>query len=407
MFLLRSLFPQPCYMSEDGGGIQAPAASAPSSEGSTDTGTSAPTDTAVSVDVGGEPDAKPPSLEEQLDSIWDKSHTPRDEAGRFKSTKPVEGEEPPGDTELPAEGRETTEDQPADEGTTDPNEATVPMPQSWSKDKAEVWSSLTPAAREIIAARETEVTQALSRAGRAVNTLKNVTPLLEAVEPYRDYLHQVGQHVGKAPTQLVNDVLRFEHTLRTAPTNDKKIEVLSDIIHEYGIDVTSLIGPDAARAIGQRQPAAQDPRVDQLAGQVQQLTQHLTAQQRAQAEAAEAEVQDAIGKFSADAKSYPHFQTVRQLMGQIMSTEPDDPSKSYLDLMKDAYEKAIYAHPVTREAALAERDAKQRREQQTKAAQRGSQAQRAASANVRSGVASTPKRTMDDDLGAIADKHYR
>lgn len=348
-------------------------------------------------------DTPKPTLEEDLDKIWDESQKPADERddgrdaqGRFKSKEQSQdGDEPPGDNDQPAENGEQS----------DPNEVTDDMPHSWSKDKADVWKALPPEARAIVAERETAMTQALSRAGRAVNTLKNVAPVLEAVEPFREYLTEVGRHVGKPPAQLIHDVLRFENTLRTAPDNDTKLGVIADIIAEYGVDLTPVFGRDGHEAVVGRQPAT-DPRVEQLARQVHELT----AAQRAQAQEAQAaldaDLGTAIQSVESNTREFPHYATVKRAMAAIIP-QIEDTGQPTIELLKEAYRIACHVHPDV--SKRIQQDQQRRTEQDVRQTiqTRTQRSQKAASANVRSGVPSIPKRSRDEDLEAVASKHYR
>lgn len=401
-----------CFAPDEGGApAAAPAAGAAPAEPGISTGREPAKE---------EPGAAPP-LEDQLSKIWDDSHTPRDDRGRFASRNPApaDGDEPGDeggddteftddsdapvdDADKPAEGEDN--DRPAGEESDDgAKEPTVDMPRSWSKDDAEVWNSIPPAAQQRIAAREMEMTQAISRMGRVVHAHKQAEPVLRAVEPFQQYLGQVGAHLGKHPAQLINDTLRFEHTLRTAPNNDVKLQVIKDIVAEYGVDVSPLIGAEAAAKIHER---AFDPRVDALARQVHELTEGQRAERQAQLEADQATMERHIDSMAADAKQYPYFNQVRGLMAALLQANEDDGTRSYPDLLKDAYERACYADPAIRERILRDQRKREDEERQNKARQKTDAARKAAAVNVRSGTPSQPKRTMDDDISAVADRLY-
>lgn len=386
--LLRSLFPQILY-NLDGGGAPAPA----------DTGT-AP---AAPVETPAEPrhdepkvEEVPPDLDEELSSLYDKLNTDepavqRDERGRFvnpnKPKAEAEGNEDPG---------QPTGDDPGqpDDQQADPNGLTD-LPQSWPKDKEQIWASLSPEAREFVAQRELETRQVLSRVGNDLNTLRQYQPVIEAVAPFQEYLGAVAQHVGTEPATLVGQVLRFENLLRTG-SPDQKRQVLASIIQDYQIDLTPMFGEGSTDALSRG--VAYDPRVETLQQQLQEVTKTLTTyQQREEAQINEA-IASEIQAMASNTKDFPYFAQAKPHMAQYLRA-------GLAKDMKDAYEQVIWAVPQLRQQVQKDqREAAARRQQQEDLAKRQ---RAAASTNVRSGVPGTPKRSLDDELSAKYDEVAR
>lgn len=393
-----------------GGADTAPIDNAPSADtGAADTGA----DTNNTQD-----NDEAPSLDEQLDSIWDEAHgvQQRDAQGRFRSRNEdaqAEDDDGLGD-DIQDDGLnehpEDDEDQPGEEGEgRTPEGATDDMPNSWSKDKAEVWKSLTPEAKDYVRQRETEAQQALSRAGRAVNIVKNAQPVLEAIAPFNKYLNQVGHSLGKHPAQLVHDVLRFENTLRTAPDNDTKLEVIKDIVAEYGVDVSSLIGAEASEAL--RQNAALDierhPVVVQMRRQLQQLSQMTIGERQQQMRAQVEEIDTAINTAAADTRNFPHFNRVRAEMAALIGAMPDDGRIPVSEMVKRAYDAACRANPEIFQRIQSDQQRKMTEEQRKAQQQRAQRARQASATNVRTTTPSPSKLTMDQELDRLASKHYK
>jgi len=361
-------------------------------------------------------------LDEELREVWRKSQEEpgdddgdtgplRDEHGRFKSSKPaVEGEEPPADDTDSGEenppGNET--DQSAEKGKeTDPKEATVEMPNSWSKDDAETWAKLPPEAKAKVAQRETEVQQVLSRAGKEVAAYRHNKPIIDAVEPHKEYLLAVGKHLGEHPAKLVHQTLQFERMLRTSQSNEDRLGILFDIANEYGIDVSPIVGPDAAQYLQKLSPAM-DPRVDDLTRQVQTLTHQLTAKQQAEQAEADRAMDSQIKAFASDTKKHPYYAEVKSLMATILQAPgADDSGKSLFQLMEEAYEQACFAHPKVRERILSDQRRAEEERRAAEARSKAASARTASSVNVRSGVPTPVKRTLDDTLAEAARKAYR
>lgn len=401
-----------------GGDFSAPADQTAGQSGSGDNAVGA-TDNSAGADTNNTPDDDdpPPSIDEQLDSIWDEAHgvRDRDERGRFKGrNQDTQGDDDGLGDDNQDDGlndhSESDDDQPGEEGEDQtPDGATDDMPNSWSKDKAEVWKSLTPEAKDYVRQRETEAQQALSRAGRAVNIVKNAQPVLEAIAPFNRYLNQVGQSLGKPPAQLVHDVLRFENTLRTAPDNETKLEVIKDIVAEYGVDVSSLIGAEASEAL--RQSAAQDierhPVVVQMRRQLQQLSQMTIGERQQQMQMQVEEIDTAINTASADTQNFPHFNKVRAEMAALIGAMPDDGRMSVGEMVKRAYDAACRANPDIFQRIQSDQQRKIQEEQRRTQQQRAQRARQASAPNVRTTTPSPSKLTMDQELERMASKHYK
>lgn len=405
----RSFYDSLCLNAEGASGAALPAPA--------DQTAGHPVETAAAdagLDTSSEPQDEP-SLDEQLDAIWDEAHgePARDANGRFKSrTKDTaEGSDADGGEELSGEelaGDDVT-DHPDEKSVSDTTSATDDMPNSWSKDMAEEWKSLTPAMRSYIAKRETETQQALSRAGRAVNIVKNAEPVLNAVAPFTKYLNQVSQHMGKPPEQLISDVLRFENTLRTAPDNETKLTVLKDIIAEYGVDVSSLIGADADVALRGRPDIdiTRHPDFVEMRRKLHQIETMTIGERQQQLQAQAEEMDAAIHTAATDTANFPHFEKVRAVMAGLIQAMPDDPSVPVKDLIKRAYDAACRADPDIFERIQKDQQEKVRLEQQRQQRERAARAQRAAAPNVKTTTPSPSKRTMDQDMEAIASKYYK
>jgi hypothetical protein len=118
-----------------------------------------------------------------------------------------------------------------------------------------------------------------------------------------------------------------------------------------------------------------DPQVKQLQQQVAQLTGFIQNQQTQQQSYEQASTQSFIDQFAAETDAsgnpaHPHFETVRSVMGSLIS------SGNATDL-KSAYEAAVYANPELRQAELERVAARQSQAKvKTEAVQKAKKAQR-------------------------------
>jgi hypothetical protein len=282
------------------------------------------------------------------------------------------------------------------------------MPRAWKKEHAAVWASLPPEAKQIVSQRETEVRGVLSRVGTEVNAYRQNKPIVDAVEPYKPYLEQVSSHLGKHPANLINDVLRFEHTLRTAQSNDERLGVLSEIVSEYGIDISGFVDPQTIERIaGQREGALQQE-LDNLRREVGALRNERQERLRAAHQTQTQAVQRHISDFASNTKEYPHFAKVRaDMVGILQTPGVDDAGKTPAQLLKEAYDKACWAHPEIRPQLVQAEAARQREAAEREAREKAQRADRASGVNVRGGTPSPSKRSLDATLNSVADKFYR
>jgi hypothetical protein len=96
---------------------------------------------------------------------------------------------------------------------------------------------------------------------------------------------------------------------------------------------------------------------------------------------------------------------VSDVVTQIEALKITSPHLSQKELMKQAYEKALWSNPQRRQALLAEEHAKSEAAKAKEQAKRAAEAKRAGTINVRGTPGSArPVRTLEDELGAIYDK---
>lgn len=416
----RSFYETVLRSPEDGG---SPAPAAQTASQPVDTGSSpdasvdTPSDTRPK-DTGNEP----PPLEDQLSKIWDDAHSPvtRDPlTGKFqsKNPKPAEAKADDGlddDLDDDLDGPEGAtdpldgDDDPTagDEQGDGPAEATEAMPRSWSKEDAKVWKAMPKEARDVVLRREGQMTQVLSRAGNAVKALKDNEPLIQGAEPFRDYMRQREQHTGVPQARLINDVMRMTYGLDTAPNNEAKLDILNEIVGAFGVDISPWIGRDAAESLRSATPA-HDPRVDQLTKVVNDLAAEREQLRRQQEEQSTAELTTAISSAESNTREFPYFRHVRERMAQeIQLMSEAEAARSVPELLKDAYERACWATPKVRARLMREQGERTTEAQTKQSATRLEKAERASAANVKSGVPSPSKRTMDDDIEATASRLY-
>lgn len=271
----------------------------------------------------------------------------RDERGRFTSK---EGQETP-EEEAPPEAEdapETASDDAEDEASAtegddqqeEPEDSTEPpldAPQHWSAVDKEKFGQMPREAQEWAIERD--------RAMTADYTAKTqeLAAQRQAHEPLNRVLEQVRpnlQRAGVSDDQYISRLIDADRRLQTDPAG-----AIKWLAANAGLDLSTLeyVGGDVP-----------DPQIAALQQRIQGLEGHLTqAEQRIQEER-QAETQGRIDSFAVEKDAdgnlkYPHFERLRNSMGQLIQagTASD---------LSDAYDKAIRLDDgLYREALEAER----------------------------------------------------
>ena len=309
----------------------------------------------------------------------------RDEQGRFKA-KDSEAV-----TEAPDTG--TSEAQPAVASTeTNPQDAKPEISEGhfrgWAPEQVAAFKALPPEAQkialEVVQGRDRYYSERLSEADQY---LRATVPLATAVQPHLARI----QTVTNDPSAYVAHVLDVDHRLQFAPYAEK-VKLLTELASNVGIPIAvqqpDPFMPDPTQLGGEAYPVVHDLKnqVHQLQAQLNQFRiQHETVQQQQTTEF----VHSFASQTNADGSpKYPHFETVRHAMGQLLDA-------GRVHSMDEAY--AIAAKPI--EEAIAKRIAAQTRQTQA-ASQAALDKARKARPVVRTGMASGGK-TKGGGLDAI------
>lgn len=256
--------------------------------------------------------------------------------------------------------------------------AAKPAPRTWRPEAAAAWATLPPTVQDEVLKREEEIFRGIEQYKTQANYGKE---LQQALAPFEPLL----QRFNASPAQAVSQLMSVQQVLISG-TPEEKRQLVESVIRTYGINMG--------------QPGEEPPYVDpQVADLRQKLAAIESNQQRAEA-SRQAEIRATLkaelDAFAAD-PAHPYFDEVAEDIGALLR---GGGAKG----LKDAYEKAVWANPVTRakeqSRALAEAQAKEKKDAEARAAQ----ARKATSANVRSNaktVSSTaPLGSIDDTLAA-------
>lgn len=314
----------------------------------------------VAVETAVSPEA-PPSIENsdsELRAVWDKFHAPRDESGKFAAKDAPTGDKPAVNPAEPEQKPVTTRE----------------MPVSWKSRQFEThWSNLTPEAQDAILAREQEMTAGVQK---LQERFKPLEPIQSVIEQHAPRL----QAQGLDPATAIQKLFEAEHRLATDPVNS-----IIWLARSYGVDPSKL-----ALAQQQAQPATNnDPLVQSLMAEVNQLKGFMQSYQAQTVQQQEAAMLAEIDAFKKDAE---HFEDLRDDMSRLLTT-------GAAKTLQEAYELAKFSNQTVRDKVLAAEVEKRMAAQREEAAR----AAKAGKLNVRGGQATgTAPKSIDETLAAEA-----
>lgn len=238
-------------------------------------------------------------------------------------------------------------------------------PQSWAKETHELWGKLPPEAQEQVLRREQQMLQGLEQYKSHFGIGKSMS---EAIKPYEQVLQQQGVDAPKAVS-----VLLAAHQRLTTGTPEQRMAAYQDLGRQLGLSQAQ--GDPAAVAALQK---------------IQQIEQQITQREREMHAAAMEKTAKEVEAFASD-PAHPYFDEVAEDIVHMISAGHS---------LQDAYDKAIWANPVTRakeQSRLQQETEKQLREKSAKEAEA---ARKASSANVRS---RDTRKASTEPLGKMED----
>lgn len=251
------------------------------------------------------------------------------------------------------------------------------VPKTWRKEAAELWGTLPEAARAEILKREDDMFRGLEayKADAAIGrSMKSV------LDPYAPIMQQYGID----PAQQVASLMQAHHTLALG-SPEQKAQLFRQLAADYGVNLGELASSAEVFV---------DPAVQALQSQVNSLQSTLTARERAEQQTRMASITSEIEAFASDPKN-AHFDTVANDIAAMLKS-------GAAKTLQDAYEKAVWANPVTRQQEIARQQREAVEKTQREATERAKAAKRASSAVVhakpRSVSGTAPAGSMDDTL---------
>lgn len=193
-------------------------------------------------------------------------------------------------------------------------------PKSWKKEMHEHWTKLDPTVQGYFVEREEQL----------LNGFKQFNPIKDALTPHLDYLNQRNIQAPYA----VDSLLRAHRMLTEGPIEQRKA-----FYEQLGRNLQII--QEAQQEQAGQQPI--DPMVQQLRQKLTSLEATLQERSQRELEEARATVKKEVDAFAADTKTHPYFEEVAAEIAIFVQQGMS---------LQDAYEKAVWANPTTRQKEL-------------------------------------------------------
>lgn len=194
------------------------------------------------------------------------------------------------------------------------------VPKSWAKETHDLWGKVDPKVQEYIKKRETDFLNGLEQYKGAAHY---GTTMQKAIEPFQQVIQAQGVDAPQAVQFLLN-----AHVKLTTGSVEARQAAYNELGQRLGLQQTT--GQSATPI---------DPRIQSLEQQFQQVQQTLVAQQQAALDAARTKAGQEVEAFATDPKNHLFDEVHEDIVRFIQQG----------DSLQDAYDKAVWANPVTRE----------------------------------------------------------
>ena len=214
-------------------------------------------------------------------------------------------------------------------------------PPGWTAEEGKAFNQAPPELRAAIHRRETDLRRGLSQATEEAKQVRQTWQEVEqAIAPYA----QQFQRAGVTPGRVVNQLMAWQQFL----DNDTD-RALLQLAQSYGRSFQDLVQKEAA------QPQ-EPPAIRELRQQNQQLMGLYQQQRQAQVKQAQARLASEIDSFvkevdASGSPARPHIEHVVNDMLPIVQSMANS-GLAPRQILQQAYEKALWLNPATRELEM-------------------------------------------------------
>jgi hypothetical protein len=246
--------------------------------------------------------------------------------------------------EIPAEETETPETE----------VVTRAAPKAWAKEQHETWGKLPKEAQDYIEHREKQMLDGITEYKQHADFGRIID---STVKPFEPMFQQAGIDVPTGIKYLLN-----AQNLLQNGSMEQKTRELQRIAQQFGVN---LGGTQEVETI--------DPNVKALKDQIEQIQSGLTQREQAELQARQTQTLTEVEAFAADPANAYFDEVADDIVTLIKAGKP----------LKEAYEKAVWANPVTRQKEIDRLNKENVTKLREKAKQESDAARKATGSNVR------------------------
>ncbi len=207
----------------------------------------------------------------------------------------------------------------------------VGAPKTWSKEALAEWATIPPGAQKEILKREEDFLRGITQYKGMAEVGASYD---KVVEPYRAAL--VAENID--PVQMFQS-FAANHYLLTRGTPEQKVELAATMLNGYNIPLPELLNFMADNI---QEPT--DPKVAALEKELHEIKSTLGAGAKAEAEKVNERIEKEIEAFAAD-PAHPYFDELADDISKLFGS-------GMAESLADAYDKAVFANPVTRQKEI-------------------------------------------------------
>lgn len=258
----------------------------------------------------------------------------------------------------------------------------VGAPKTWTKEALEKWATVDPVVQAEVLKREEDFLKGITAYKGAADLGVRYS---QVVEPYAPML--AAENVD--PVQLFQS-FAANHYLLSKGSPAQKVKLAAELINGYEIPLADLLNHIAEE--GTNEPV--DPKIAALEKEIAELKGVVTTRQTAEQSAAQAKIDAEIDAFAAD-PAHPYFDEVAADISNIFKA-------GAASTLSEAYEKAVWANPSTRQKELdrikAESLTAAAEEEKARLAKKAKSTADSVEVSERSKNGTVPTGSMDDTL---------
>lgn len=248
-------------------------------------------------------------------------------------------------------------------------------PKAWKKEMHEHYGKLDPSVQDYIEERERQVLEGLTQNKSDAEYGKSMRDLLAPYMPLFE-----AQNV-KDPGMAVKYLLNAHYQLSVA-NPEVRTAMFAKLAKQYKIDL------DTMKVLMTNEDPYVDPATKALKERLDKMEGQRTEEQRAQLKSLQEKTAAEVKAFSED-PAHPYFAEVANDIVLLLQ----DPKMT----LKDAYERAIWANPVTRAKEQARLDGVKEEELRKKTAEEAEKARKAKGTDIKG----APSTRSNDPLGSM------